>query len=185
MQRSSRPCVPESAPRVESSACGGGELPRAVQFAGGRMKAQLAVGRDYAVEFWFWNGLPNDARSVTGYLISFGPDGVQTCPGDHLGISGTDQGTDTAGRLFFFNGNQRYESLSGGPVIAPRTWNHVRLVRRGEQVAVHLNGDAQPIFSGTVPVTRPGDSRDVFVGGRSDNFANFEGRMAEVAIFAS
>lgn len=164
---------------------GGGELPRAVQFAGGRMKAQLAVGRDYAVEFWFWNGLPNDARSVTGYLISLGPDGVHTCPGDHLGISGTDQGTDTAGRLFFFNGNERYESLSGGPVIAPRTWNHVRLVRRGEQVAVHLNGDAQPIFSGTVPVTRPGDSRDVFVGGRSDNFANFEGRMAEVAIFAS
>jgi hypothetical protein len=56
-------------------------------------------------------------------------------------------------------------------------------VRRGEQVAVHLNGGAEPIFSGTVSVTRPVDSRDVFVGGRSDNFANFEGRMAEVAVF--
>jgi hypothetical protein len=161
----------------------GGEMPRAVQFVGGRMKAQLAVGRDYAVECWFWNGLPNDSRSVTGYLISLGPDGVATCPGDHLGISGTDSGTDAAGRLFFFNGNERYESLSGGPVIAPRTWNHVRLVRRGEQVAVHLNGGAEPIFSGTVSATRPVDSRDVFVGGRSDNFANFEGRMAEVAVF--
>ncbi|MHB8969945.1 MAG: LamG-like jellyroll fold domain-containing protein [Pirellulaceae bacterium] len=161
-----------------------GEQPRAVQFAGGRMKAQLDVGRDYVVEFWFWNGLPNDNRSVTGYLISLGPDGVKTCPGDHLGISGTDLGTDTAGRLFFFNGDEQRESLSGGLVIAPKTWTHVRLVRRGEQVAVHLNGDAQPVFSGNVSVTRPAESRDVFVGGRSDNFANFEGRLAEVAIFA-
>jgi hypothetical protein len=67
---------------------------------------------------------------------------------------------------------------------APKTWNQVRLVRRGEQVAVYLNGDPQPIFSGKVSVTRPADSRDVFVGGRSDNFANFEGRLAEVAICA-
>jgi len=162
----------------------GGEQPRAVQFAGGRMKAQLDLGPDYAVELWFWNGLPNDNRSVTGYLASLGPDGAEKCPGDHLGISGRAAGEDAAGRLFFFNGNERHESLSGGPVIAPKTWNHVRLVRRGEQVAVYLNGDTQPIFSGTVPVTRPEDSRDVFIGGRSDNFANFEGRLAEVAIYA-
>jgi hypothetical protein len=141
------------------------------------------VGRDYEIEFWFWNGLPNDNRPVTGYLISLGPDGAEKCPGDHLGISGTHGGTDTAGRLFFFNGDEQQESLSGGPVIAPKTWNHVRLLRRGEQVAVHLNGDAQPIFSGKVSVARPADSRDVFVGGRSDNFANFEGRIAEVAIY--
>ncbi len=54
----------------------------------------------------------------------------------------------------------------------------------GDQVAVHVNGDARPIFSGKVSVTRPAHSQDVFVGGRSDNFANFEGRLAEVAIFA-
>ncbi len=162
----------------------GGERPRAVQFAGGRMKAQLELGSDYTIEFWFWNALPNDNRSVTGYLVSLGPDGADQCPGDHLGISGTYGGKDTAGRLFFFNGDQRDESLSGGPVIVPNTWNHVRLVRSGERVAVTLNGDAQPIFSGPVPVTRPPDSRDVFLGGRSDNFANFEGRLAEVAVFA-
>jgi hypothetical protein len=159
-----------------------GEKPRAVQFAGGRMKAQLELGRDYTVELWFWNGLPNDNRSVTGYLISLGPDGVKQCPGDHLGISGTDGGKDAAGRLFFFNGDEQHESLAGGPVVAPKTWNHVRLVRRGEQVAAYLNGDAQAVFSGKVSVTRPTNSRDVFVGGRSDNFANFEGRVAEVAI---
>lgn len=160
----------------------GGERPRAIQFAGGRMKAQLDVGRDYSVEFWFWNGLLNDNRPVTGYLFSLGPDGDEECPGDHLGISGTEAGKDAAGRLFFFNGNGQRELLAGGPVIALKTWNHVRLVRRGEQVAVTLNGDAQPIFSGPVSVTRPADSREVFVGGRCDNFANFEGRLAEVAI---
>jgi hypothetical protein len=162
----------------------GGDKPRAVQFAGGRMKAQLAVGPDYAVEFWFWNGLPNDNRSVTGYLVSLGPDGDTQCPGDQLGISGTESGPDEGGRLFFFNGNVQYVSLAGGPVIVPKTWNHVRLVRRGEQVAVHLNGDSQPILSGAVPVTRPNECQDVFIGGRSDRFANFEGRVAEVAIFA-
>ena len=162
----------------------GGERPRATQFAGGRMKARLDLGRDYAVEFWFWNGLPNEIRNVTGYLISLGPDGVKACPGDHLGISGTAAGEEAAGRLFFFNGNERDESLSGGPVIAPKTWNHVRLERRGESVAVTLNGAAQPIFSGEVSVTRPADCRDVFVGGRCDNFANFEGRLAEVAVYA-
>ncbi len=147
-----------------------------------RSRPQLDLGRDYTVEFWFWNGLPNDTRSVTGYLVSLGPDGAAKCPGDHLGISGTDAGKETAGRLFFFNGDERHESLSGGPVIAPKTWNHVRLVRRGEQVAVYLNGNARPIFSDKVSVTRPADNRDVFVGGRSDNVANFEGRLAEVAV---
>jgi hypothetical protein len=33
-------------------------------------------------------------------------------------------------------------------------------------------------------VTRPDACQDVFVGGRSDNFANLEERMAEVAYFA-
>jgi len=162
----------------------GDEQPRAVQFAGGRMKAQLDLGQDYWVEFWFWNGLPNDNRSVTGYLFSLGPDGAEKCPGDHLGISGTDAGKDGAGRLFFFNGNERDESLAGGPVIEPKTWNHVRLIRRGEQVSVFLNGEGQPILTGKVSVTRPAGNQDVFVGGRCDNFANFEGRVAEVAVCA-
>lgn len=163
----------------------GGEQPRAVQFVGGRMKAQLDLGRDYTVELWFWNGLPNDNRSVTGYLFSLGPDADQRCPGEHLGISGTAEGRDAAGRLFFFNGDERREFLAGSPVIAPQTWHHLRLVRRGEQVAIYLDGGAQPILSGQVSVTRPAGNRDVFIGGRSDNFANFEGRLAEVAIFAA
>lgn len=161
----------------------GGERSRAVQFAGGRMKSQFDLGDEYTVEFYFWNGLPNDNRSVAGYLFSLGPDGVKGCPGDHLGIGGKAAGKEGVGRLFFFNGDGKNESLSGGPVLAPKTWNHVRLVRRKEEVAVTLNGGEKPIFSGKVSPTRPQGCKDVFVGGRSDNFANFEGRMAEFAVF--
>jgi len=159
------------------------EKPRAVQFVGGRMKSQIDLGSDYTAEFLFWNGLPNDNRAVTGYLISLGPDGQEKCPGDHLGISGTAYNDDAPGRLFFFNGDETNEAISGGPVIEPKTWNHVRVVRRGEEVAVYLNEAAEPIFSGKVSVTRPDGCKDVFIGGRSDNFANFEGRIAEVAVY--
>lgn len=147
------------------------------------MKTQLEPADDYSVEFFFWNGLPNDNRPVTGYLFSWGPDGDATCPGDHLGIAGTAGPELSPGRLFFYNGNEKKELLSGSPVIEPKTWNHVRMVRRGEEVAVYLNEGAEPIFAGTVSVTRPSGCRDVFVGGRCDGFANFEGRMAETALF--
>ncbi len=160
-----------------------GEKPRAVQFAGGRMKAQLDPGSEYTVEMFFWNGLPNDARPVTGYLFSRGPDGHAACPGDHWGILGTAAPNGNAGRLFFFNGNEANEILFGGPVLAPKTWNHVRVVRRGEEVAAYLNEGAEPIFAGKISVTRPDGCHDVFVGGRCDRFANFEGRIAEAAVF--
>jgi hypothetical protein len=160
----------------------GGEKPRAVQFVGGRMKAEVDLPGDYEAEFFFFNGLPNDNRSVTGYLLSLGPDGAKNCPGDHLGIAGTAADKDAAGRLFFFNGDEKNEVLSGGPVIEPKTWYHVCLKRCGEDVAVHLGGADKPIISGRLSVTRPLGCKDLFVGGRSDGFANLEGRMAEVAI---
>lgn len=160
----------------------GDEQPRAVQFAGGRMKSRLDPNDEYTVELFFWNGLPNDIRPVTAYLFSWGPDGEKACPGDHLGIAGTAARDGIAGRLFFFNGNEKNEVIAGGPVIEPKTWNHVRMVRRGGEVAVYLNQGPEPIFSGNATVTRPNGCTDVFVGGRCDRFANLEGRMAEVAI---
>lgn len=161
----------------------GGEKPRAVQFVGGRMKAQVELGSDYMLEGFFWNGLPNDNRGVAGYLFSLGPEGDKNCLGDHLGITGTAAGKDKAGRLFFSNGDENQPCLTGGPVIATRTWNHVRLVRQGEQLAVYLNDGPAPIITGKLPATRPKGCKDIFVGGRCDNIANLEGRMAEVAIY--
>ena len=49
-------------------------------------------------------------------------------------------------------------------------------------MAVYLGGAEEPVISGKVSVSRPKGCKDLFVGGRSDGFANLEGRMAEIAI---
>ena len=49
----------------------GRRISRAVHLAGGRLAAGLIVPTEsYSIEMWFWNGLPNDARQVTGYLFA-------------------------------------------------------------------------------------------------------------------
>jgi hypothetical protein len=48
---------------------------------------------------------------------------------------------------------------------------------------VYMNFEPQPVITGRAAVTRPQGCADVLIGGRSDNFANFEGRIADVAIF--
>ena len=73
-----------------------------------------------------------------------------------------------------------FGSLAGRTVIAPRTWNHVALVRDGSRVAVYLNGNPAPEISGEAA---PDKSPALFVGGRSDKEATFEGRIDEVAIY--
>ncbi|MGD8239785.1 MAG: hypothetical protein PVH68_14595, partial [Armatimonadota bacterium] len=156
-------------------------LSRSPHFAGGRMWASLAgVGDTYSAELWFWNGLPSDARPVTGYMFSRGQAGDTSCPGDHLGIGGTHHGQ---GKLLFFNGNRPGEVLGGRTRIGLRTWHHVVLVREGERVTVYLDRSTTPEIAGEAAVTRPSDAFDVFVGGRCDGFANWEGRITEAAIY--
>jgi hypothetical protein len=140
----------------------------AAHFAGGRMTASMdGIPDSYSVEMWFWNGLPNDARGMTGYLFSRGG-------ADALGIGGINSG---AGKLVFAGG------LEGKTEIQPKTWNHVVMVRNGGEVRVYLNGSETPEFADEVP----GGPRDhpgrVFVGGRQDTVANFEGKIDEVALY--
>ncbi len=154
---------------------------RAAHFAGGRAKATLeGLGPTYSVELWFWNGLPADARPVTGYFFSWGPDGEKSCPGDHLGIGGTHT---AQGKLLFFNGNARNESLGGSTAIDLRTWNHVVLVRDGAKVTVYLNGNPTPEIASEAAVSRPAGVAGVFLGGRCDHSADWEGKLCEVAVY--
>lgn len=145
-------------------------------FAGGRLKADLKLGPRYSVELWLWNGLPADARAVTGYFVSRGPDAAKGAPGDHLGIGGTHS---HPGKLIFFTGNERNQFLTGKTVLAMKRWHHVALVRDGKAVIVYLDG--KPEITGEA-VTTAGDV-PLFLGGRSDGFANLAGKLDEVAVY--
>ncbi len=150
---------------------------RAPQCAGGRLKASLKGLSDrYSVEMWFANYLPTDVREVTGYLLGLGGGGA--C--DQLGIGG--QGPK-AGRLFFANGSGGEGALFGATEIGLRAWNHLAMVREGRRVQVYLNGKAAAEISGEAQAPVPADSTEVFVGGRHDGAATFEGRVDEVAVY--
>jgi hypothetical protein len=140
----------------------GEEINRAVHLAGGRFTATLEkLGATYSVEMWFWNGLPNDARGVTGYLFARA--------GDQLAIGGSE---GSPGRLII-------AQLVGRTEVTPKTWSHVVLVRDGASVAVYLNG--KPEINGE---SAPAGGGPIFVGSREDTANTFEGKIDEVAVYA-
>ncbi len=171
-------------PRPETpNAFSGDQINRAPHFAGGRIRAAVPLKDIYSVELWFWNGLQNDARAVTGYFFSRGTDRDAAAAGDHLGLGGTHQPEQT-GRLIFFNGNERNTVLVGRTPIERRQWHHVVLVREGRKVTVYLDGNSSPEIVGDADVTVAPEVQSVFLGGRCDNFANLEGKLDEVSVYS-
>jgi len=170
-----------SGPLETPSPFTGPVINRAAHFAGGRLRSEMfGLGGTYTVEMWLWNGLPTDARAVTGYVFSRGRDGDQNAAGDHLGIAGT-ANHEVAGRLVFYNGNLAKTLLAGRTMLAWRDWHHVVLVRDGRKVVVYLDGERE--IEGETESTLPPGIASVFLGGRCDNFANLEGKLDEVAIY--
>ena len=155
---------------------------RAAHFAGGRLRGNLSLGENYSVELWIWNGLPADARAVTGYVFSRGTDGDKAARGEHVGIGGNSRG-DLAGRLILFNGNERDEVLVGRTTLALRAWHHVVFVRKGNEVRLHLDGRVEPEISGAIRHTVPAGENALFIGGRNDSQFNFEGKLDEIAVY--
>ena len=157
---------------------------RALQCAGGRVAASIPVPGDaYSVELWFWNGLPSDARAMTGYIVSRGRDREPGAPGEHLGIGGTDAGGQALGRLIAYNGDTKGTLLAGATELEPKRWYHVAYVRQGLDIAVYLDGNATPEIAGTL---EPGCSPDIaglWMGGRSDALFGLEGRLCHAAVF--
>lgn len=170
-----------STPPEIPSPFSGPEANRSAHFAGGRLVADFPeTDHEYSVSFWFWNSFPADVRPVTGYLFSRGKNGDKRAIGEHLGIGGTGKETKP-GRLFFYTGNEIGEIVVGHTELAFRDWHHVVLVRKNESLRVYLDG--KPEIEATTSWTLPQDVTEIFVGGRCDNFANFEGKMDEVAVF--
>ena len=158
------------------------EQNRAAHFAGGRMRVRLSdLGDRYSVALWFWNGMPTDAREVTGWMFSRGRDHGLGPQGDHLGLGGTGH----AGKLIVLCGAnaERGDIVAGRTEIARWTWNHVVFIREGATVRAHLNGSRQPEFQTESRADFPAGLDELFFGGRCDNQSNWEGRLDEIAVF--
>ncbi|MFN0125549.1 MAG: LamG-like jellyroll fold domain-containing protein [Verrucomicrobiales bacterium] len=163
--------------------CQAGEPNRAAHFAGGRLESRLAgLGGQYSVSLWFWNGMPNDGRETAGWMFSRGGNHGLGPHGDHVGIGGT---ASEPGKLIFLHGDDRdgAKPVAGRTVIGRWTWNHVLFVRDGGQVQLYLNGNPEPELGVESPAAFPPSFDQIFFGGRSDNIANWEGRLDEIAVF--
>lgn len=163
------------APTREDQSVGPGN--RAAHFAGGRLRARFSqLGDQYSISLWCWNGMPLDARAVTGWLVSRDHNHGTSRYGDHLGLTGG----PTGGRLVFQYGEGKGQSrLTGDTRLERWNWYHVTLVRNRDKVSVFLNGKLE--INGQVDGSS--DIADLFIGGRSDNESNWEGRIDEVAVF--
>jgi hypothetical protein len=159
--------------------CARGEKNRAAHFAGGRVQSKIGdLGKQYSVSLWIWNGMPADARQVSGWFLSRDRDHILGPYGDHVGVGGTGS---RAGRLIFQHG--REEPAVGRTRIERWTWNHVVLVRDDEHVRVYLNGNAEPEIQARTAAEFPDGFDQLFLGGRGDNDSNWEGRLDEIAVF--
>jgi hypothetical protein len=158
--------------------CAADETNRCAHFAGDRLHSRLPHVREYTLSMWFWNGMPNDARSTTGWMFSRGRHNGSAAEGDHLGIGGT---ATQPGRIIFQSHTE--EPLVGDAEIARWTWNHIALVSDGRRVQIFLNGDQSLEFERPTASSGRSDIPDFFFGGRCDNQDNWEGRLDEIAVF--
>ena len=125
----------------------GKSINRAVHFAGGRLKAKLdGIGETYSVELWFWNGLPNDLRPITGHHFFVCVPADKSPKRRPHGHRRTQR--FASGRLFFSSGTGGSKVLAGKTEITAKTWHHLALVREGKQIAVYLDGKSEPEISG-------------------------------------
>ncbi len=162
--------------------CRHSETNRCAHFAGGRMSARLPeLKEEYSISMWLWNGMPNEGRGTSGWLLSRDANHGTGSHGDHLGIGGT---ATTPGHLIFQHGDGIKSSVFGGKTTIDRwTWNHVVLVRERDKVSVYLNGNPEPEIQQLGISSSPRHLNQFFLGGRSDNADNWEGRLDEIAVF--
>lgn len=159
--------------------CTNGQTNRAAMFAGGRLHGRIAdLGDTYSISLWLWNGMPADARDVSGWLFSRGHNHGLGAASDHVGIAGKG---DHSGRLIFQHGNEAPRIAIGSTKIPRWKWHHVVFVRDARSGRLYLNGKLE--IETRAAAEFAGGIDDFFVGGRSDNQANWQGRLDEVVVF--
>jgi hypothetical protein len=148
-----------------------------------RLTARLPVASDgdYSCAFWLFNSRdlaqPN-SPALSGYVFSRAgsPTAANAQPGDHLGIGGLE--SSPRDKLFFYNGQTL---IAGRTTLNLNAWHHVAIVRAGDSLKVHLDGDANPEIQVTAAKTFA--SNEICLGTRSDGFSPFQGRLDEIAFF--
>ncbi len=156
---------------------------RSIHLAGGRVKANISLPKRYTIEMWFWNGLPIDARGVTGYLLSHRPATNGSVGGEHLGIAGS-ANPNEAGKLFLaVDTKPNALRLVGRSVLGLHAWHHVVLVRDGNNVRLHLDGRTEPELQGALPSHGRESGSLLFIGGHFDGHHGFEGKIDETAVY--
>ncbi|MFO1007189.1 MAG: LamG-like jellyroll fold domain-containing protein [Planctomycetaceae bacterium] len=159
--------------------CLNGETNRAAHFAGGRMETRVpGIGESYTLSVWCWNGMPNDGRETAGWIFSRDENHAIGTSGDHVGIGGT---ATEPGKLIFQHGGDK--PVVGRTVIDRWTWSHVVFVREADRVRVYLNGQSEPEIDVPCSAGFPTGFDQFFLGGRSDNQSNWEGRLDEAAVY--
>ncbi|WP_395740221.1 LamG-like jellyroll fold domain-containing protein [Prosthecobacter sp.] len=159
--------------------CAEGSVNRAPHLVGARIRSRFAeLGGQYSVSLWFWNGMPNEGRDVSGWLFSRGDDHGLSVSGDHLGIGGKSGNT---GRLIFFTGTDDRGVVAGKMEIPRWQWQHLVLVRDGPKIRAYLNGALE--LETVTHLARMRPPYDCFFGGRSDGDSSWEGRLDEIAVF--
>ena len=141
---------------------------RAALFAGGRVFFDLPASRDYTLALWL-----RGAGANTGGIWGIGDAEDAALSGDQLVLS-------AAATLGFSNG--RDADLAGKTALPPESWHHVALVRQGDRVACYLDGKEE--FSGKVPLALAAKAPRLYLGGRSDKTAPWQGRLCETAFYA-
>ncbi len=159
--------------------CGPGQTNRAAMFAGGRLRTRPpGLADQWSLSLWFWNGMPSDARKVSGWLVSRGHDHGLATGSLHAGVGGKGE---HAGRLILQRGPGELSLQAGKSVIPRWEWQHLAVVRSETSLRVFLNG-VEELHQADLPksgIHLP----QLFFGGRSDNQDNWEGRLDEIAIF--
>lgn len=169
-----------SGPSSEAFSEAEASINRCVHFAGGYMEAQLPeVGPEYSVEGWFWNGLPCDARDVTGTLL------VLDHQGYHSRLIITGQAEAASGTLAWVNSSGPPREITTGTTrLRPQAWHHVVVVRESGRTQVFLNGNPTPeIVTSQAPTDSARSLNTLRIAGDETANESLEGRADEVAVY--
>ena len=157
-----------------------GEPNRCIHFAGGRIHRRTdGMGGQWTASISLWNGMPNDARGTTGWFASIDHNHSITPAGLHFGISGTD---GEPGKLVLQQGLEK--RTLGKTTLDRWVWYRVAVVCDNEEISVFLNGNSEPeIQVPHIASTPNAPIQSFFIGGRSDNQDNWQGRLDEFALW--